>query len=201
MNNQSPVYPFFSLKLALEKVAQLHSSWGHMDVAIKDALNVWGYSSRSQVGQRTIATLTSFGLIEILGSNAERRVIISDLAHNNLLCGNSSSREKTRAMQQVALNPDLYQILWGKWGYELPMDYEVEQYLIQVHDFTQKNAAQFLRDYIETIELARENGLVDFINPYDQDDTDLNFDKLEVLDKDQRRPQAVTDLDDTELNF
>jgi hypothetical protein len=201
MQNHGPGYPSFSLKLALEKAAQLHSLLGHIDITVKESLNCWGYGPRSLVGQRIISTLTSFGLVEILGSNAERRLIISDLAHNNLFSDNSSLREKSRAMQQVALNPDLYQILWGKWGYELPMDYEVEQYLVQVHDFNQKNATQFLRDYYSTIELAREYGLVDFINPYDKDDTDLDFEDHVEVETEGLRPLASTDQDDTDLNL
>jgi hypothetical protein len=202
MPNRSPTYPSVSLPVALERVTSLHDAWGPIELCVRDALDCWGYKPIGGAGYRLVAATISFGLLDSSGEGNERRLRISDDALDNFFSSKVSAYEKSEAIKAFAMNPRIYQVLWERWGDNLPEDSELKQFLVDDLGFNPRMVPQFLRGYHETIELAREHGLGKPHDELDEDDTELDFDEDEV--KFAFKPQEQDDLyteDDTDLEL
>ena len=202
MPNRSPSYPSVSLPVALERVISLHDAWGQIEMCVRDALDCWGYKPIGGAGYRLLAATISFGLLDSSGEGNERRLRISDDALDNFFSSKVSEYDKSEAIKAFAMSPRIYQVLWERWGHELPSDSELKQFLVDDLGFNPRMVPQFLRGYRETLELAREHGLGKPRDDLDEDDTELDFDEDEV--KFAFGPQNQNDSyseDDTDLEL
>jgi len=202
MSNRSPSYPSISLLEALQKAKLFHDAWGQADASLEKSLECWGYSSRSSTGHRLAAAMTSFGLFDVIGSAADRRLKLSDAALDGLFCSDDIADRKSSAIRQSVLNPRVYRILWERWGYDLPDCDQLEQYLVSELGFNRKVVAKFVGDYFTSIELAREHGLVNRQSLHDEDETDVEFAAIDIAaDLETVRREDSFDEDDFEFEF
>ncbi len=202
MSNRSPSYPSISLLEALQKAKLFHDAWGQADASLEKSLQCWGYSSRSSTGHRLAAAMTSFGLFDVIGSAADRRLKLSDAALDGLFCSDNIADRKSSAIRQSVLNPRVYRMLWERWGYDLPDCDQLEQYLVCELGFNRKVVAKFLGDYFTSIELAREHGLVNRQSLHDEDETDVEFAAIDMAaDLETVRREDSFDEDDFEFEF
>jgi hypothetical protein len=202
MPNRSPSYPSVSLVVALQKAKFFHDSLGRADTGLKESMECWGYSSRSGIGHRLIAAMTSFGLFDVIGNSADRRLKLSDAALDGLFCTDKIADRKSSAIRQFVLNPRVYRTLWERWGYDMPDYDELEQYLVSDLGFNRKVVAKFLSAYLASIELAREHGLGNGESFHDEDDTNVEFETIDMApDQESVRREDWFDEDDVEFEF
>jgi hypothetical protein len=202
MSNRSPSYPSVSLVVALQKAKFFHDSLGQADTGLKESMECWGYSSRSGIGHRLIAAMTSFGLFDVIGNSADRRLKLSDAALDGLFCTDNIADRKSSAIRQFVLNPRIYRTLWERWGYDMPDYDELEQYLVSDLGFNRKVVAKFLSGYLASIELAREHGLGNGESFHDEDDTNVEFETIDMApDQESVRREDWFDEDDVEFEF
>ena len=202
MPNRSPSFPSVSLPVALDRINSLHDTWGQVEMSVLNALDCWGYKPRGGAGHRLVSAMISFGLLDSSGIGNERRLRISESALDNLFSKKVSVYEKSEAIRVFAMAPRIYQVMWERWGYELPSNNELKQFLVDDLAFNPRMVPQFLRGYRETLELAKEYGLGITHDAFDEDDTDLDFSEDEV--RYAFGPQDQSDFgfeDDTDLEF
>jgi len=200
MSNRSPSYPSISLVVALQKAQHFHDSLGQADAALKESMECWGYSSASGTGRRLVAAMTSFGLFEVIGKSADRRLKLSDAALDGLFCTDNIAARKSIAIRQFVLNPRVYRTLWELWGHDLPDYNQLEQYLVSDLGFNQKVAAKFHGDYVASIELAREYGLGNGKIFHGEDETDVEFETIDIA-ADQETVQREHSFDEDDFEF
>jgi hypothetical protein len=179
MPNRSPSYPSVSLPVALERVKLLHDIWGQVEISVSDALDCWGYSPFGGAGHRLLSTMISFGLIDSSEIDNERWLRISRIALDKYISNQVSEYEKSDAIKEFALGPICYQLLWERWGYDLPADDKLKQFLVGELNLNPRMVPQFLRCYRETLEFAKGHGLSETCDDIDFEDTDLNLDEDE----------------------
>ena len=202
MSNRSPSYPSISLVVALQKAKLFLDSFSQVDVGLRESMECWGYSSRSGTGHRLVAAVTSFGLFDVCGNSADRRLKLSDAALDGLFCADNIADRKSSAIRQFVLNPRIYRSLWERWEHDLPDYDELEQYLVSDLGFNRKVVAKFLGDYLTSIELAREHGLGNGEIFHDEDETDVEFKTIDVAaDQESVHQEDCFDEDDFEFEF
>lgn len=160
---RSPSYPMFDLETALEYARMLYDeenfNWASRDVVVSH----WDYTAKSSRGQRTLAALLKYGLIDETGSGQDRRVRLSELGKDILLDPRDDSPERQKAIERAALNPEIYRQLWREWGPNLPSGTEMEYQLVRKGNFNPNTVRDFISDFRRTIEFAnlRESGIMD----------------------------------------
>jgi hypothetical protein len=150
---RSPSYPGIDLQEAIQLADRFKSFGGRHLVTVKFVLDHWGYKSTSSNGMKAIAALSSFGLIESIGSGDDRKVKLSERALR-ILVDHDGSPERKKAIEDAALSPKIYSELWGKWGGDLPPEPEIRSYLILDRNFNETAVGGFLKDYRKTITFA-----------------------------------------------
>ena len=202
MSNRSPSYPSISLVVALQKAKLFHDSLGQADAGLKESMECWGYSSRSGTGHRLVAAMTSFGLFDVIGNSADRRLKLSDAALDGLFRTDNIADGKSSAIRQFVLNPGVYRTLWELWGHDMPDYDQLEQYLVSDLGFNRKVVAKFLGDYLASIELACEYGLGNGKSFHDEDETDVEFETIDMAaDHESVHREDSFDEDDFEFEF
>ena len=200
MATRSPSHPSVSLPVAIDRAKQFHDTWGESEIDLKDSFSSWGYKPRSGVGNQLVAAMTSFGLLHSSGKGPQRRLKISEFALAELFARNPQPGSASSVIPELVLKPAIYQILWERWGFDLPSSRKSRNFLIDELGFNQKVVERFLRDYLDSIGLAREHGLIDQGSGPREDDTDLEFSDdsqvaAEPAPLEQRRE------DDTDLDY
>ena len=202
MSNRSPSYPSISLVVALQKAKLFHDSLGQADAGLKESMECWGYSSRSGTGHRLVAAMTSFGLFDVIGNSADRRLKLSDAALDGLFRTDNIADGKSSAIRQFVLNPGVYRTLWELWGHDMPDYDQLERYLVSDLGFNRKVVAKFLGDYLASIELACEYGLGNGKSFHDEDETDVEFESIDMAaDHESVHREDSFDEDDFEFDF
>lgn len=152
---RSPSYPAISLKIAIEKASMLYQKEGRHATPTGTALSDMGYSTTSGAGIVALAALKKFGLVEDEGSGMDRVVKITDLALDIILNPNDDSSEKMQAIQHAALIPPIHSELWREFEGSLPSPANLRHNLIRKRNFTDSGANEFIRQFSETIALAK----------------------------------------------
>jgi hypothetical protein len=114
----------------------------------------WGYKNSTGRSGLALAALKKFGMLEEVGKGKaeDRRLQLTQLADDIL--NHPSSDAKHQAIQTAALNPSIHRELWEEYGRQLPSDANLEFNLRRNRGFTESGAAEFVREYRETMEFA-----------------------------------------------
>ena len=202
MSIRSPSYPSVSLPVAIQKAKLFHDTWGLADAGVEESMECWGYSARSGTGHRLVAAMSSFGLLDVIGNSAERRLKLSDAALDGLFGTDKFADRKSSAICRFVLNPLVYRSLWERWGHDLPDADALEQCLVSELGFNRRVVAKFLGDYLASIELAREHGLGTAEIFHDEDETDVEFESIEMAtEQEPVRMEDSFEEDDFEFEF
>lgn len=168
--NRSPEHPAVDLPTALERAQELYDAEGFNWTSPDVALTHWGYSPKASSGDRTLAALKHFGLVEDTGSAKERRVRLSDLARRIIRDKREHSPERELAIREAALSPSIYRKLWDEWAQHgrLPSQGTMEYELEHTWDFNPKAVDGFIRDFVSTVEFA------DLLGEHDTEDAETD---------------------------
>ncbi len=198
MAKRSPSYPSVSLPEAIERVHEFFHAWGQQDAGFEESLKQWGYTPRSDVGRRLVASMTSYGLLEKTGPNrSNQRLRINKSVLASLFDARAASDERSDMILQMALKPDIYRRVWERWGSDLPDDARFQRYLVNELDFNPRAISRFARCYADTIGLARQHGLA---RGEDDKEIALDFEDDELLHNVSAGARR-DDRDDTDLDF
>ena len=152
---RSPGYPALNLKVAIEKAHDFYKAEGRNSAALPITVEHWGYSKKSGSGLKAVASLKSFGLIEIEGSSAGRRIKLSELALRIILDDRETSADRAKAIATAALNPKIHKKLWDLWGTEMPSHGNIRHHLIFEEKFNEKFVNDFIKEYKSTVEYSK----------------------------------------------
>ena len=202
MPDRSPYYPSVSLPIALEKLRLPHEAIGQAEIDLADAFASWGYKADSGAGHRLVAALRSFGLVDTAGSGNGKRLTITGVALRHLCGSTIRADDHTRVVQDLALRPAIYRSLWERWGYDLPREEVLRQYLVDEGGFKPGAVPQLVRGYRQTLEMTKAYGLQDRFDNQDKDDTDLEFadDEIEFGYDSSDRARILVE-EDTDLGL
>jgi hypothetical protein len=197
MAKRSPNHPSVSLPEALERARDFFYAWGEKDASFEESLKQWGYTSRSYVGRKLVASMISFGLLEKTGPNRSAQSLrINGSIQASLFDTHAASDNYSDTILQMALKPDIFRRVWERWGLNLPDGERFQRYLVEELGFNPRAINRFVRCYVDTIELARQHGL----GPERHDNImQLEFEDYELHAGESHVPGS-DDKDDTDLN-
>lgn len=151
---RGPAYPYVDLPKAIELVQKMYDFAKRSAVpATAVAKDAWGYSAKSSSGQKILAALKYYSLVDDVKGGSSKQVKISPIAHRILLDTKESEKRK-QALQEAALSPKAYKYCWDEWGAELPSDSAMRSHLIFEREFIETTVDSFIKDYKSTIEYA-----------------------------------------------
>lgn len=154
---RSPQFPFINLETALIRARQFYDQEKRNAVNVAVATKDWGFADNSSSGAQTIATLTSFGLMQDEGIGDRRTVRLSPNALRILLDQRPDSTERAELIKQAALAPKIHQQLWEKLGADMPSDAQIRHMLLfdWPVPFNENAVDGFIRQYRDTIAFAK----------------------------------------------
>lgn len=179
---RSPGYPALNLKVAIEKAHDFYKAEGRNSAALPISVEHWGYSKKSGSGLKAVAALKSFGLIEIEGSGAGRRIKLSELALRIILDDREDSEDRAKAIATAALKPKIHKKLWDLWGTEMPSHGSIRHHLIFEERFNEKFVNDFIKEYKSTIEYSKLAERADYEAEEEQDEETFEEEHEEVID-------------------
>lgn len=148
---RSPSYPGIPLGDAVERAKVIYAQERQSSAAVPVVMRHWGYNNpRSGRASVTFAALKKFGLITEEGTGDDRSARLTDRVVEIL--HNPYPRE---TIQEAALLPPIHRELWDEYKGVLPSDDNLTWTLIKQRGFTPSGAAEFVRQFRETIAYAR----------------------------------------------
>ncbi|RWG11400.1 MAG: hypothetical protein EOQ55_28560 [Mesorhizobium sp.] len=154
-DDASTRFPFISLEKALSKAQQLfEGDRTGKPMPVVTAFELWGYSAKSSGGFQTTGALKYYGLLEDEGSNADRKLKLTNAARRYFL----DERDETRAamLADFALNPPLFRWLWTKdgWSEGIPADTVARSHLKIERNLNDQSARSLLAIFKENVQFA-----------------------------------------------
>jgi hypothetical protein len=151
---RSPEHPAITLEEAIRRTEILYNQEDLNQVPVATVLDHWGYTRRSGLGQRILAALRHYGLLEEKGSGQQRVVWLSDIG-KVLVLKDRDDPEWVKACQEAALAPSIHAQLWDKWegNRRLPSDSTIRWELAN-RGFNRKAIDGFSATLRDTLEFA-----------------------------------------------
>lgn len=154
-DGRSPAYPYIPLKQAIDRALALRGAVKQGDARIATAGSVWKLGPKSSGLRSTIAALKQFGLIQYIGTGAERKLKLTDDANRLYLDPRPNSPDREAIIVKLAKLPKPHATFWEKWGPDLPPDVEILAELKLELGFSESGASEFLAEYKATLEFAK----------------------------------------------
>ena len=110
--------PSYSLKKAVECARKLKDKEGKNYTPVDVAKAHWGYTPKSGSGLRAEATMKLFGLVDVQGKGASRKIRISKTAL--IILDSPNAEDRKGALQTAAKNPPVYGELYEKHHADMP---------------------------------------------------------------------------------
>ena len=153
---RSPAYPALNLRDAVDKASTIYEEEKRHSAPVDVIAGHFGYDSykSSSSGQRMIAALKQFGLVDEEGRGDDRQLKLSERALDILLAESEDSPEYQEAISRAALSPTIHQKIWDHFSGELPSDASLKSYLIRTHNFNDTHVGSFIRKFRATIQFA-----------------------------------------------
>jgi hypothetical protein len=150
---RGPSYPYVDLEQAVGLTKKLYDyarrNPAPLDSVVRDA---WSYSPTSSSGQKVVAALKAFGLLEeVSAPNGGKAAKITDSAYR-ILVDDPQSPQRREAIKAAALSPRWYGYCWKTWGAEMPPS--MRSNLLFEHGFVESTVDAFIRDYKKSIAFA-----------------------------------------------
>lgn len=159
---RSPNFPAITLEKSLSLVQTLFDRYSRNPVAGEVATKGLGYSPKSSGGKQAIAALSAYGLIQVEGLGAEKKIAVSDLAFKILADKRELSPEREAAIYEAALNPLIIQKLIERYPNGLPADDALEWELVSTYKFNRDSVRDFITAFRGTLAFAKvyESGII-----------------------------------------
>jgi hypothetical protein len=155
---RSPAFPYIGLGEALDRARQFHKIERKVAAPVHVAVKHWGYREKSSGGIQTIAALKAFGLMNDVGSGADRKVQLSDFGLDIIQDERLDSPERDQLIKRAALLPKIHATLWNKYKTELPSPDNLRHELKKEFKFNPNAIDDFLMEYKDTISFAKLTG-------------------------------------------
>jgi hypothetical protein len=153
---RGPSYPYVDLEQGIALARKMYDftkrAPAPLDSVISDA---WKYSATSSSGQKVLAALKAFGLVEDAPGTNGKALKLTQRSIRILLDEEDSS-ERRDEIKKAALSPKWYEFCWKTWGKDMPAS--MRSNLLIEHGFVDTTVDSFLKDYKKTIAFA---GLLD----------------------------------------
>ena len=157
---KSPPFPAIPLQRAIERADQLYRTERDHLVPMASAAKAWGMSPTSSSPIQTVAALKQYGLVEDEGAGPARKVRLTKDALRVILDKQPQSTERDAAIFRCFLAPKIFAELWSKWGFEMPSDQTIINYLVLerrlagVAPFSDAGALELLGNYRSSMGFA-----------------------------------------------
>lgn len=151
--HRSPNFPAVSLKKAVELTGQLYGEYKKHEIPVNLVHKAWDYAEHGSAGNRCIAAIKSFGLIEVIGSGKTRKIKVSENGHR--IHGNAPDIKEI--LKKAALLPLLHAELWNHFNANIPNDDLLKNYLLWEHQpaFNEQSVSGFISEFRDTISYAK----------------------------------------------
>jgi len=160
---RSPNYPAITLEKSLGLTQTLLDRYARHPIAWEVATKALGYSStKSSSGKQAMAAIAAYGLIQVEGLGAEKKIAVSDLAFKILADKRAYSPEREAAIKEAALNPSIFQKIIERYPQSLPADDALEYDLIFTYKFNKASVHDFIAIFRGTLAFAKiyESGII-----------------------------------------
>jgi DNA-binding MarR family transcriptional regulator len=146
---RSPNYPVVGLEDALIRAEGLNEIGRGHYVPITTARETWQYQKAA--GDRLVAALRAYGLIEVTGDGGDKRQIRASESGKKILENHST---RAQLLKEAALKPELHRELWEKYQGNLPTDVVIREFLQWDKKFNKGNIDKFIKQFRESIAFA-----------------------------------------------
>lgn len=146
---RSPKYVIIGLSDALEKIKGLYGKERRNFIAREVAVNTMGYKGLSGRALQILSSLFQFGLLD----RQTGKVRVSGAAFT-ILNAPEGSRDKSLALADVALAPQVFKDIKDEYPESLPSN-ETVKWFLQQKQFSKKAAETIIQCFRETILLAK----------------------------------------------
>lgn len=164
---RSPNHPGLDLREALDKAKTLHKKEGRSAAHVDVILEHWGYTPKTGPGMVALAALKQFSLVEDEGSGSTRRARLTDVGWS--IINDPTSPRSQNLIRDLALRPPIYAELWRHFGGSLPSDATLKEHLVLDSGFTERGAAELIRNLKETVAFAGLRGTDKLDNSTNED--------------------------------
>ena len=147
----SPRFPQMSLRSAINRAAIVWKADGKHSVRLPALSKHWNYSEKSSGLRSCVAALLHFGLFEQTATGTLEYTLTKRA--QMILAGNED--EKLTAMRDAAREPRVYQEILQRFGEQLPSNENLTSRLVLDWHFNPDSTEGFLKDFRETIALAK----------------------------------------------
>jgi hypothetical protein len=154
---RGPSYPYVNLEDAIALARKMYA-YAKRGAAAADSVisEAWEYSTTSSSGQKVLAALKAFSLIEdVQAVNSKPAIKLTQRAIHILL-EDQDTPERREEIKKAALSPKWYEYCWKMWGKDMPP--AMKSNLLIEHGFVDTTVDGFLKDYRKTMAFA---GLLD----------------------------------------
>ena len=174
---RGPSYPYVGLEDAIGLARKMYDytkkGAAPVDSVVKDA---WKYTATSSSGQKVLAALKAFGLVEDTQEKGSVAALKLTPRAIHILLEDQDTPEKREEIKKAALSPKWYEFCWKTWGKEMPP--AMKSNLLIHHGFVDSTVEGFLKDYRKTMAFA---GLLDdviFSDTHTPEDADTPTPKI-----------------------
>ena len=149
---RGPSYPYVNLEEAVGLTRKVYEftrkAAAPLASVVKEA---WEYSPTSSSGEKVLAALKAFGLVEESASGDSKMLKISDSAYR-ILVDDEQSTERKACLREAALSPKWYRFCWDKWAAEMPPS--MRSNLLIEHGFVESTVDKFIQDYKDSMKFG-----------------------------------------------
>lgn len=155
---RSPNFPALTLEKSLSQAKILFDKYDRHPIVGEIAVKALGHTPTSSRGKQAVAALAAYGLIEVEGLGAEKKISVSDLAFKILADKRTPSPEREAAIGEAALKPQFFQKIIEQYPDGLPADEILEWELVSTYKFNK----DYVRDVITVL-----RGTMDFAKVFE----------------------------------
>lgn len=152
---RSPNYPALTLEKSLILTQTLLDRYARHPIAWEVATKALGYTPKSSSGKQAMAALAAYGLIQVEGLGAEKKIAVSELAFKILADKRAFSLEREAAIKEAALNPSIFQKIIERYPKSLPADDALEYDMVFTYKFNKASVHDFITLFRETLGFAK----------------------------------------------
>ena len=152
---RGPIIPFIALEKAVERAKEFYKREGRHAAPLAASAQHWSYSPTSSGAHQTISAMKQFGLLDDFGRGEQRKLKLSELAMRIILDDVPNSQERSKAIQEAALEPKIFREMFNKWGMESPSYETIRTFLRRDKAVNKDSLNAIVRNYTDTLEYAK----------------------------------------------
>jgi hypothetical protein len=153
---RSPMYPFISLRKALERAREFYRVQHQHVTPVAAAVGIWEFGAKSSGGLQTISALKQFGLMSESDEETDaRKVQLAESALAIIRDEREPSPDRDATIKKAALLPKIYVAMWQKWGDQLPNDATIKLFLTHEKKYNETTVPKLIASYKDTLGFAK----------------------------------------------